>query len=852
MKFLSLLTVVWVFPSSIWCEASGLSRGVSKATSHDLVGGSLANVTIPVKIPNGWLAGMTLTVSGPDGHKAIVKVPASLSVGDVFNYTYMLGDTGRVEADGTEYKGVRDEEVEDKDDDGDAGDDEDVKAVDEEEHGHKGEDNNHGQEADDDDDQGEKTNGANVTENVRASRTATLPKEPFSYLYHNANKVAHDTEMRYRPSFFPEGTHVGVDMGVNEVHETETIFSQQPSPFANCLLIRDYAMPLRVGTSLQELSSRFLKKAAGMSLEPQGIHEAAKHAQHHLEQSHRTQAKRRNVKSISLSQLRAAAKTNESSVVPREVQDEALEDDEEDLQEEQSKVPDNMLIMKGGVIDRDIPDEESGNDSAEFAVNMFAFLQSVSGEVRVVPHGTIAKWSSKRKVPIAGYLCTEDTGPVLYTLETPCVHTALGEDGIPLGAPPPSPRRTNNTQLEPNEQPHKLEFTFPVGVGSAPAPALAHGFNDASSSPAPAPAPAMMSEPLGMWPRDEQDTVPSDVVQCDVEVANSICLGSTMLLPPARMTGLQGHWSFDEVWPFDGSGNRLDGRTRHVAGPALGQGNSALFHERSPIEVRHTGQLTAQSFSYTFWIFLIDMGVHEREDGEACTVLATGPREDPASRAVLVDPGSGELRIECPTRDEADDFIRSQSRLETNRWYHVALVRLDGERRTRLYVNGILDSSVMTTGYTAVPDTRAFFLGGRPEEPGCSAAMYLDEVKVFDRPLLPDEIQAEAALSLGGIEASFFRLACLSCPLEEAAKNCPEAYHICSDLELHFGGYAVARSLGWLQQSSHVWGRAKEVDKTAAHPRGGPLEQVTHTPGPPTSPESEVGTMGLGLCCADG
>lgn len=371
-------------------------------------------------------------------------------------------------------------------------------------------------------------------------------------------------------------------------------------------------------------------------------------------------------------------------------------------------------------------------------------------------------------------------------------------------------------------------------------------------APAPAPAPATTPEPPGIWPRGVQDTDPFDVVQCDVEVTNSICLGSTMLLPPARMTGLQGHWSFDEVWPFDGSGNRLDGRTRHVAGPAFGQGSSALFHERSPIEVRHTGQLTAQSFSYTFWIFLIEMGAHERGDGEACTVLATGPREDPASRAVLVDPGSGELRIECPTRDEADEFIRSQSRLETNRWYHVALVRLDGERRTRLYVNGILDSSVITTGYTAVPDTRAFFLGGRPEEPACSAAMYLDEVKVFDRPLLPDEIQAEAALSLGGIEASFFRLACLSCPLEEAAKNCPEAYHICSDLELHMGGYAVARSLGWLQQSSHVWGRAKEVDKTAAHPCGALLEQVTHTPGSPTSPDFEGGTMGLGLCCADG
>merc|ERR1712136_493482 len=102
---------------------------------------------------------------------------------------------------------------------------------------------------------------------------------------------------------------------------------------------------------------------------------------------------------------------NESSSTLRGTQNEESDDDdddEEDTQDGQSLVPNNRLIMKGGVIDRDINDEESGNDTVELAVNMFAYLESISGEVRVVPHGIISKWSSKRSVPIAGYLCTED------------------------------------------------------------------------------------------------------------------------------------------------------------------------------------------------------------------------------------------------------------------------------------------------------------------------------------------------------------------------------------------------------------------------------------------------------------
>merc|ERR1719157_161735 len=91
--------------------------------------------------------------------------------------------------------------------------------------------------------------------------------------------------------------------------------------------------------------------------------------------------------------------------------------------------------MNGGVVDRDIGTGSSDGDDVELEVSMFAYLRSVAGEVAVIPNGDIAKWSSKKKVPIAGYLCTTEHGPVLHTLPTPCLPTSLDSNGQPFSPP---------------------------------------------------------------------------------------------------------------------------------------------------------------------------------------------------------------------------------------------------------------------------------------------------------------------------------------------------------------------------------------------------------------------------------
>lgn len=264
-----------------------------------------------------------------------------------------------------------------------------------------------------------------------------------------------------------------------------------------------------------------------------------------------------------------------------------------------------------------------------------------------------------------------------------------------------------------------------------------------------------------------------------------------------------------------------------------------------------------------------------------------------ASPAILFDRETRKLRIELTTNNpdtsgaagnSGGEALESNARLRKGRWFHIAVVRLDGQRRTRLYVNGILDASMNTKGYTE-PNDEPLYIGSDPlVNDRCDLPMYVDELKVYNRALEPDELQAEAAPALAGVEPSFVRLSCIACPLQQAVENCPAGYHICNSLELHLGGYQVARTLGWLERDARVWSHASAaaiqappaaapvvpgaaqppaaaavLAQTLAEMHGEMPASLMQTgsasapaPGPSPGPAPGPGVpLGLGLCCAD-
>mmetsp|Transcript_65061 Transcript_65061/g.155366 ORF Transcript_65061/g.155366 Transcript_65061/m.155366 type:complete len:1258 (+) Transcript_65061:107-3880(+) len=296
-----------------------------------------------------------------------------------------------------------------------------------------------------------------------------VPKAPFNRLLEGAGDVAKDAELRRGAEFFPEGAHVDVDIPVNQQHELDSIMTREPSVFGHCLLVRDYAEPFRVGSSIMSQPSRFY------------------HQGRHLRSSHVRKPDGGDDEDDSPDEKEEKTSKKEKE----EDDDEEEEGPQSDSSTGKKRLPNGLLKPVGAVSDRDFADDDTDpadkNRGAEFSINAFAYLQSVAGEVSVVPHGLIAKWTSKRKVPIAGYLCTSDggdqSGPVLYTLPTPCVPTVLGDDGTAyeppaedsppfIPSPAPAPVMIPTGLKDKSDDDEELDDEEEVEDAKAPAAAL--------------------------------------------------------------------------------------------------------------------------------------------------------------------------------------------------------------------------------------------------------------------------------------------------------------------------------------------------------------------------------------------
>jgi hypothetical protein len=336
---------------------------------------------------------------------------------------------------------------------------------------------------------------------------------------------------------------------------------------------------------------------------------------------------------------------------------------------------------------------------------------------------------------------------------------------------------------------------------------------------------------------------------CDSSLSDPICFAERRgaLLPTAVPSGLVGHWDFNADSPLDLSGNGHHGVTELLHGPApAGNGHSAVF-SRTFMMVPHKEQLRTRDFTYSFWIYLLDDGTVPSGIGRSaawCPLVRKGIHDPKTQQfasapSLLFNHRTGRLRAEVTTtimNTEDGEQFDSNARLLPNRWVHIALVLHSSRSTLMLYVNGILDNAMTTQG-TTVTNEYPLYIGGDPFTVNeCAFTVYVDELRLFAHAVPPHLLQAEAAPALGGVDPSYVRLACLKCTLEEAAQRCPRNRHICTAMELHTGGYQVARSLGWLEPGAHVWTHAAVV-------KGASVEMGMQ------ASSGNADSMGLGLCC---
>lgn len=347
---------------------------------------------------------------------------------------------------------------------------------------------------------------------------------------------------------------------------------------------------------------------------------------------------------------------------------------------------------------------------------------------------------------------------------------------------------------------------------------------------------------------------------CDVVLSDPICYGSEsfvgrrqVLLPNAVPSGLVAHYNFDADLAVDVTGNGNHAETELVHGPSpAGSGHSALFNNNFMM-VPDSAWFGMKDFTYSFWVYLQEESVtrHASRSATWCPLLRKGI-DDHATKQYASAPGllfnhkTGQLRAQVTTTIKGvkdGEHVDSNSRLMANRWMHVSMVHHHARKSLILYVNGILDTALSTQG-VMVSNHYPLYIGGDPyNQYDCGFTLYIDDVKVYSHAVPPHQLSAEASPSLGGVDSSYVRLGCLSCRVEEAAKRCPKNRHICTSVELHTGGYQVARSLGWLPAGTHVWTQAAVV-KAAEAAMGMPT-----LPPAGLRPADAESSVGLGLCC---
>jgi hypothetical protein len=317
------------------------------------------------------------------------------------------------------------------------------------------------------------------------------------------------------------------------------------------------------------------------------------------------------------------------------------------------------------------------------------------------------------------------------------------------------------------------------------------------------------------------------VSECDMVSEGSICLfdGERVLLPNAAPSGCLGYWNFDDIRPLDSSGNNNHALRKVDAGPAFGGlGASAFFNGGEYLEVGFDKAFLTTDYTITFFFYLVEDSFSTKEGSRYCPLIQRGIDDLYAKNfnrapGIYLDRKEKYIKTYIKTLDASmnqGEVLSSNARVSSQKWYHFALRKEKGE--VKLYVNGILDAK-MSLKASAQQNNGSLFIGGSPWlKDQCSYPFLIDELRYYNIALNEDYIQAEASPVLGSIEPSFIQLGCINCNLKQAAVSCLEGYHVCTSVELHTGGYQVARNMGWLNWNTHIWSHSaiknvKDFDK---------------------------------------
>jgi len=165
---------------------------------------------------------------------------------------------------------------------------------------------------------------------------------------------------------------------------------------------------------------------------------------------------------------------------------------------------------------------------------------------------------------------------------------------------------------------------------------------------------------------------------CDLTVQGPLCLmkNRRVILPSAAPSNLIGHWTFDDAWPTDSSGNGLHSSTRSANGVGVDHSGFSGSFDRGakgfvPVEIRDaTNKLGSVDSTVSFWIFIVRAPPQTSvaTANVDCAILFKGNASSKEGGAPSVYVGSAGLKFGFLANN---DIHHSMARAKTGRWYHV-------------------------------------------------------------------------------------------------------------------------------------------------------------------------------------
>lgn len=180
-----------------------------------------------------------------------------------------------------------------------------------------------------------------------------------------------------------------------------------------------------------------------------------------------------------------------------------------------------------------------------------------------------------------------------------------------------------------------------------------------------------------------------------------------------------------------------------VTGKAFSEGNTALDFDGNGdyIEAPHASSLNLNDFTLEAWVKTTSTSSLGR--------IVSKPLGSVQNYSLLVDNGSVFVVFD---NGSSGQFLSSNSTVNDGNWHHIVGVRSSSDNLLQIYIDGILDNSVTTTG-TPITGTGPLSIGWFSSSfPSEIYSGQMDEVRVWNRALTLDEIQCNIDKPLVGSE----------------------------------------------------------------------------------------------------